>query len=29
MMMVQALAEECQMVTIDPVFAAYGVPVLW
>lgn len=28
-MMAQALAEECQMVTIDPVFAAYGVPVIW
>lgn len=28
-MMAQALAEECQMVTADPVFAKYGVPVLW
>ena len=28
-MMAQALAEECRVVTIDPVFAEYGVPVLW
>ena len=29
MMIAQALAEECRMVTVDPVFAAYGVPVVW
>jgi PIN domain nuclease of toxin-antitoxin system len=28
-MMAQALAEQCQMVTADPIFAEYGVPVLW
>ena len=28
-MMAQALAEKCQMVTADPVFSDYGVPVLW
>jgi PIN domain nuclease of toxin-antitoxin system len=28
-MMAQALAEECQMVTADAVFSDYGVPVLW
>jgi PIN domain nuclease of toxin-antitoxin system len=28
-MMAQALAAGCQVVTADPVFAAYGVPVLW
>ena len=29
MMMAQALAEGCQVVTVDPVFAAYGIPVIW
>lgn len=29
LMIAQALAEECRMVTVDPVFAAYGVPVVW
>lgn len=28
-MMAQAVAEGLTMVTADPVFAAYGVPVLW
>ena len=28
-MMAQALAEGCQVVTIDPVFSDYGVPVIW
>jgi PIN domain nuclease of toxin-antitoxin system len=28
-MMAQALTEGCQMVTVDRVFAAYGVAVLW
>ncbi len=28
-MIAQALAEGCRMVTVDPVFAAYGVPVVW
>jgi PIN domain nuclease of toxin-antitoxin system len=28
-MMAQALAEQCNMVTVDQVFADYGVPVLW
>jgi PIN domain nuclease of toxin-antitoxin system len=28
-MMAQALAERCQMVTADPVFSDYGIPVLW
>ena len=28
-MMAQALAEGCQVVTIDPVFLDYGVPVIW
>jgi PIN domain nuclease of toxin-antitoxin system len=28
-MMAQALAEQCQMVTADPVFAEYGVSTLW
>jgi PIN domain nuclease of toxin-antitoxin system len=28
-MMAQALAEGCQMVTADPVFSDYAVPVLW
>jgi PIN domain nuclease of toxin-antitoxin system len=28
-MMAQALAEQWQMVTADPVFAEYGVPVIW
>ena len=28
-MMAQAIAEECQMVTVDRVFSDYGVPVLW
>jgi PIN domain nuclease of toxin-antitoxin system len=28
-MMAQAVAEECQMVTVDRVFSDYGVPVLW
>ena len=29
LMIAQALAEQCQMVTVDPVFSGYGVPVLW
>ncbi|MGE5271831.1 MAG: type II toxin-antitoxin system VapC family toxin [Thiohalocapsa sp.] len=29
LMIAQALAEQCQVVTVDPVFAGYGVPVLW
>ena len=28
-MMAQALAEDLTVVTVDPVFADYGVPVLW
>lgn len=28
-MMAQALAEHCQMVTVDAVFSEYNVPVLW
>lgn len=28
-MMAQALAEQCHMVTTDKVFADYGVPVIW
>jgi PIN domain nuclease of toxin-antitoxin system len=28
-MMAQAIVERCQMVTADPVFTDYGVPVLW
>ena len=28
-MMAQALAEHCQMVTVDRVFSEYGVPTLW
>ena len=28
-MMAQALAEQCQMVTIDKVFSDYNIPVLW
>ena len=28
-MMAQAVAEHCQVVTVDAVFAEYGVPVLW
>jgi PIN domain nuclease of toxin-antitoxin system len=28
-MMAQALAEHCRMVTVDPVFSEYGVPTLW
>jgi PIN domain nuclease of toxin-antitoxin system len=28
-MMAQAVAEECRMVTIDRVFSDYGIPVLW
>jgi PIN domain nuclease of toxin-antitoxin system len=28
-MMAQALAEDCHMVTVDRVFADYNVPVLW
>jgi PIN domain nuclease of toxin-antitoxin system len=28
-MMAQALAEECHVVTVDQVFAQYGVPTLW
>jgi PIN domain nuclease of toxin-antitoxin system len=28
-MMAQALAESCHMVTVDKVFADYNVPVLW
>jgi PIN domain nuclease of toxin-antitoxin system len=29
MMMAQAVAEHCHVVTVDPVFSDYGVPVLW
>lgn len=29
LMMAQALAEDLTVVTIDPVFAAYDIPVLW
>jgi PIN domain nuclease of toxin-antitoxin system len=28
-MMAQAIAEQCHMVTIDPMFAQYGVSVIW
>jgi PIN domain nuclease of toxin-antitoxin system len=28
-MMAQALAEQCHVVTIDAVFTEYGVPVIW
>jgi PIN domain nuclease of toxin-antitoxin system len=28
-MMAQATIEHCHMVTVDPVFAKYGVPVIW
>jgi PIN domain nuclease of toxin-antitoxin system len=28
-MMAQAIAEHCHVVTIDRVFSAYGVPVIW
>ncbi len=28
-MMVQAMAEQCRVVTVDAVFSDYGVPVLW
>jgi PIN domain nuclease of toxin-antitoxin system len=28
-MMAQALAEHCQMVTADRVFSEYGIPTLW
>ena len=28
-LMAQALAERCRMVTADPVFASYGVSVIW
>ena len=28
-MMAQATADHCQMVTADPVFAEYGVPTVW
>ena len=28
-MMAQARAEDCRVVTVDPVFSDYGVPVLW
>jgi len=28
-MMAQAAAEQCQVVTVDAVFSDYGVPVLW
>jgi PIN domain nuclease of toxin-antitoxin system len=28
-MMAQALAEQCQMVTVDKVFSDYKIPVLW
>jgi len=28
-MMAQAVAEECHMVTIDRVFSDYGIPILW
>ena len=29
LMIAQAFTEDCQMVTVDPVFSGYGVPVLW
>ena len=29
LMMAQARIEQCQMVTADPVFTDYGIPVLW
>lgn len=29
MMMAQALAEHCHMITADEVFSDYGVPVIW
>jgi PIN domain nuclease of toxin-antitoxin system len=28
-MMAQAVAEQCQVVTVDTIFSDYGVPVLW
>jgi PIN domain nuclease of toxin-antitoxin system len=28
-MIAQAVAEQCRMVTVDPVFTRYGVPVIW
>ena len=28
-MMAQAMAEQCSVVTVDQVFASYGLPVLW
>jgi len=28
-MMAQAVAEQCQVVTVDAVFTDYGIPVLW
>jgi PIN domain nuclease of toxin-antitoxin system len=28
-MMAQAVAEQCQVVTVDAVFSDYGVPVIW
>ncbi len=28
-MMAQAVAEQCRVVTVDAVFSEYGVPVLW
>jgi PIN domain nuclease of toxin-antitoxin system len=28
-MMAQALAEQCQVVTVDAVFSDYGIPVIW
>jgi PIN domain nuclease of toxin-antitoxin system len=28
-MMAQALAERCQVVTVDAIFSDYGVPVIW
>jgi PIN domain nuclease of toxin-antitoxin system len=28
-MMAQAIAEECQMVTVDRIFSDYRIPVLW
>jgi PIN domain nuclease of toxin-antitoxin system len=28
-MMAQAVAEQCHVVTVDAVFSEYGVPVLW
>jgi len=28
-MMAQALAEDCRVVTVDWIFSDYGVPILW